>query len=414
MIFVGKNFRVKKPPSLRSMLLLLFLGAAVGTVSGAVSQDAAELLSFKEDVSDPRDRLSSWNNITDPCDGSWAGVTCNNLTRRVTSVSLSSWSLTGETSTSIAHLLKLDELETLDLSHNAFNGSLPDVCAEATAATIAFVRFAGNLFSGSLPASFSACAALKVLDAAGNRLTGTVPPLGSVAQPVSELEELILDENHLSGTIPSSLGSLSTALRTLRLNGCRLHGTIPDQLGSLAKLEHLNLAQNSLDGSLPASLASLALLRTLDVTGNFLSGQIPDNFAFGASRAALRELRLGENQLNGTVPAFGDWSGSNSSPPRGDHRLAFLDLSGNKLSGTIPQSLGKLSRLRLLDLSFNNLTGNLPTELSRLTEMKSINLGHNPGLNWSIPTAWRGFLTSSSQLQSITTGLLQVERKRRL
>lgn len=405
MIFVGKNFRTGKPHILGPiMLLLLFLGAAVvGTASGAVSPDKADLLSFKAVVSDPRNGLTSWDNSTDPCDGSWAGVTCDNSTSRVTSVSLSSLNLAGQTSTSIAHLLKLDALETLDISHNAFDGALPDVCAAATAATIAVVRVAGNLFTGSLPASFSGCAALRVLDAAGNRLTGEVPLLGSLAQPASDLEELILDENNLSGTIPSSLGSLSAALRTLRLSGCRLRGSIPDQLGSLAALEHLDLARNALDGTVPASLASLAVLRTLDVTGNFLSGQIPDAFASGASRAALRELRLGENQLSGTVPAFGD-----SSP----HRLAFLDLSGNKLSGTIPQSLGKLSSLRLLDLSFNNLTGYLPSELSKLTEMKSINLGHNPGLNWSIPTAWRGFLASSSPPAKYRVGFVAWRKKK--
>lgn len=157
-----------------STQLVLLLAATVVRGTAAVIQDSDRegLLLFKEGVSDPDDRTASWNGA-DPCvEPTWAGITCNAAGSRVTSVRLSSWGLAGNTSTSVAHLLKLDKLDTLALSYNAFTGSVPDVCAAASAATIAVVRFAGNLLSGSLPANFSGCKSLRVLDAAGNRLTG--------------------------------------------------------------------------------------------------------------------------------------------------------------------------------------------------------------------------------------------------
>lgn len=39
---------------------------------------------------------------------------------------------------------------------------------------------------------------------------------------------------------------------------------------------------------------------------------------------------------------------------------------GNKLSGTIPSELGRLTRLKWLRLEDNNLTGSMPTEVCSL------------------------------------------------
>lgn len=46
-----------------------------------------------------------------------------------------------------------------------------------------------------------------------------------------------------------------------------------------------------------------------------------------------------------------------------------LDLSENSLSGTIPTSLGDLSRLAELRLNDNSLTGGIPSTLGRLSDL---------------------------------------------
>lgn len=43
-------------------------------------------------------------------------------------------------------------------------------------------------------------------------------------------------------------------------------------------------------------------------------------------------------------------------------RLEILDLSSNKLTGSVPQSIGALSSLKALSLSQNNINGSLPTK----------------------------------------------------
>ncbi|KAL4374690.1 hypothetical protein AHAS_Ahas05G0207000 [Arachis hypogaea] len=45
------------------------------------------LLSFKHELSDPFNRLSSWSNEKDCC--RWLGVRCNNITGRVVGLNLS-------------------------------------------------------------------------------------------------------------------------------------------------------------------------------------------------------------------------------------------------------------------------------------------------------------------------------------
>ena len=52
-----------------------------------------------------------------------------------------------------------------------------------------------------------------------------------------------LGYNALSGSIPSSLGSL-TNLEEMRLDGNALSGSIPAELGNLTNLRHLNLSFN--------------------------------------------------------------------------------------------------------------------------------------------------------------------------
>jgi Leucine-rich repeat (LRR) protein len=60
--------------------------------------------------------------------------------------------------------------------------------------------------------------------------------------------------------------------------------------------------------------------------------------------------------------------------------LKALDLSRNKLAGTIPSAFGgngSLSGLGELDLSRNLLTGPLPAEMRGLTELQKLDLSYN-------------------------------------
>jgi Leucine-rich repeat (LRR) protein len=64
------------------------------------------------------------------------------------------------------------------------------------------------------------------------------------------LNAMVLANNNLKGTIPSSLASL-TQLATLNLDANNLNGTIPSSLASLTRLTNLDLEQNALTGLVP-------------------------------------------------------------------------------------------------------------------------------------------------------------------
>ncbi|KAI8608574.1 hypothetical protein BC830DRAFT_1154791 [Chytriomyces sp. MP71] len=58
-------------------------------------------------------------------------------------------------------------------------------------------------------------------------------------------------------------------------------------------------------------------------------------------------------------------------------KLVNVDLSKNRLEGSIPASLGCLFQLKELNLSSNALSGRIPIELTTLTKLKSLVLNSN-------------------------------------
>ncbi|MDE0081131.1 MAG: Ig-like domain-containing protein [Gammaproteobacteria bacterium] len=71
-----------------------------------------------------------------------------------------------------------------------------------------------------------------------------------------------------------------------------------------------------------------------------------------------------------------EWYGVNPWENFGG-RVGTLDLRLNKLTGTIPPELGRLTELRYLGLSQNELTGTIPRELGSLTNLGQLSLDEN-------------------------------------
>ena len=204
----------------------------------------------------------------------WYGVTTDDVSGRVTGLSLSSNLLRGSLP---ADLGQLTNLKNLNLSNNRLNGTIPSELGDL--AHLEDLDLGINELSGSIPTSLGGLSKLETLELSSNELTGPVPSqLGNLAR----LESLSLSYNELTGTIPSQLGNLSN-LTGLFITHNQVSGTIPIQIGNLSKLEELYLSNNALTGTIPSQLGNLTALEYLTLSDNDLSGPFRHNWEVSLS-----------------------------------------------------------------------------------------------------------------------------------
>ncbi len=84
----------------------------------------------------------------------------------------------------------------------------------------------------------------------------------------TDLEELNVSNNRLTGAIPAEIGRLQS-LKILDASHNEMTG-VPAEIGRLSELQVLDLSYNKLTG-LPYELGNLAKLQVLDLSGNAYS-----------------------------------------------------------------------------------------------------------------------------------------------
>ena len=185
-------------------------------------------------------------------------------------------------------------------------------------------------------------------------LRGPVSTWHGVLTNSGRVIRLVLPNNNLTGTLPESLGDL-TSLGRIQLDTNAITGNIPESIGNITGLNYLELNDNSLTGAIPESIAELTSMLYLDLYNNQLTGDIPDSLG---NLANLIRLDLSNNNIEGDIPdGITDFV-----------NLSHLDLSDNNLTGTIPDSIGNLINLGILDLSNNELSGSIPSSIGNLTD----------------------------------------------
>ncbi|KAM0893273.1 hypothetical protein ACQ4PT_025228 [Festuca glaucescens] len=173
-----------------------------------------------------------------------------------------------------AKLLRLQSLQTLNLSANYLYGAVPGQLARMY--SLQSLVLSRNWLNDTVP-SLSALAFLEELDLGSNSLDGAFPEVpASVAR-------LVLAGNNFTGKIPAAAASLAH-LRFLDVSRNRLTGWIPSAVFALPALRHLDLSRNQLTGQLPASTACADALDFVDLSANLLVGARP---ACLRSRAVL-------------------------------------------------------------------------------------------------------------------------------
>ncbi|KAM1638529.1 hypothetical protein ACFXTN_007931 [Malus domestica] len=248
-------------------------------------------------------------------------------------------------------LLKISsQLTLLDLSYNQFRGNFP---SHLKCPNLTFIDLSHNQLEGPLPLWCFPNVDFLFLES--NLFSGPIP--SNIDQMMPKLNELLLDENHLNGTIPPSIFNIQNLL-IMSLRSNQFYGEFPHAWRVKSHVIFLDVGQNNLSGKIPTSLGGLRSLEILKLNDNNFGGEIPDSLL---NCSSLRSIDLGDNKLSGKIPL---WIGGSSVS-----KLSMLRLRSNYLSGHISQQLCNLHDLHILDLSNNSLSGTIPMCLDNLASL---------------------------------------------
>ena len=143
------------------------------------------------------------------------------------------------------------------------------------------------------------------------------------------------------------------SITSIRIQSADLYATIPSEWGALKSLRTLVMRENLLYGTIPPEVTALPNLQTFDVAENDLSGPLPP-FA----SVSLGVMDASRNKLSGSLPST---IGENHALT-----LTLFDVMDNNLTGTIPSSFSKMKNLGTLSLGSNKFWGLIPPSLGSL------------------------------------------------
>ncbi|XP_044346478.1 receptor-like protein 34 [Triticum aestivum] len=292
----------------------------------------------------------------------------------------------GELGPFFSWISSLENLASLQLSNCYSSMIMPPMIGNLTNLTSLEITYCG--FIGQIPPSIGNLKKLTSLRIYACDFSGTIP---SSIGNLKNLRILEISHSGLSGPITTDIGHLSNVM-VLILVGCRFSGIIPSTIANLTQLILVDLSYNFLEGEIPISLFTSPKMLWLDLRSNQFSRPIQEfdttysqlgaihlneNQITGQIPTSLFQLKhlvaldLSSNNLTGSVQLSSLWK---------LRKLDNLHLSDNRLSvleGESSKSMVPiLPKLSVVSLASCNMT-TIPGLLMHVNHIESLDLSNN-------------------------------------
>jgi Leucine-rich repeat (LRR) protein len=146
----------------------------------------------------------------------------------------------------------LRKLKTLSFANNQITHIPPEI---GSLGELEFLSGAINKLSGPLPSEVGSLLRLRSLNLAQNSLSGPIPD--ELSQLKSLVDTLDLSFNQFTGPIPTTMGNINGLLRVLSLRSNSLSGQVPESFAFFQQLVTLYLDDNELTGTMPTSVCEV-------------------------------------------------------------------------------------------------------------------------------------------------------------